>query len=79
MLFHTFTSFAQLNYTTILYLTNKELNKESLTHLENLLREQSTNNDNESATQSNHFLNGQLFGDRECVQQLLNTECKFLP
>lgn len=64
----------QLNYTTVLYLTNKELNKEPLKHLEKMLEGPSTS---EGSVSTDEFLNGKLFGTRDDVQELLMDECKF--
>lgn len=66
----------QLNHTTILYLTSKELNKEPLSHLERLIKHAS----NGCAADDDgvhEFLHGKLFGDRESVAQLLNDERKW--
>lgn len=61
----------QLNYTTVLYLTNKELNKEPLKHLEKMLEERPTASDGSSTEE---FLHGKLFGTRDDVQELLMNE-----
>lgn len=61
----------QLNYTTVLYLTNKELNKEPLKHLEKML-EEPTASDGSSVEE---FLHGKLFGTRDDVHDLLMNEC----
>lgn len=68
----------QLNYTTILYLTNKELNKDPLVCLEQYLqREPATAGDDEDEDKkSAGFLHEKLFGERANVQELLNEECK---
>lgn len=70
----------QLNHTTILYLTNKELNKEPLNHLQRLLtKSEHKNGDGDTGSHDEadgSFLHGKLFGDRETVAQLLNDERK---
>lgn len=69
-----FRIYFQLNHTTILYLTSKELNKEPLNHLERLLKDSpNSNGDGDNVPE---FLHGKLFGDRESVAQLLNDERK---
>lgn len=72
-----------MNHTTILYLTSKELNKEPLNHLERLLKDSSNSNGiatgdgNDNVDENTHdFFHGKLFGDRDSVAQLLNTERK---
>lgn len=67
------TAAVQLNYTTVLYLTNKELNKEPLKHLEKMLEGPSASDENSTED----FLHGKLFGTRDDVQTLLMNECKF--
>lgn len=68
----------QLNYTTILYLTSKELNKEPLDHLQRLLNNSSAANDGagDDKKKVHEFLHAKLFGNRDDVTQLLNDECK---
>lgn len=67
------TAAIQLNYTTVLYLTNKELNKEPMKHLEKLLEGPSASEGNTTK----EFHHGKLFGTRDDVQDLLTKECKF--
>lgn len=68
----------QLNHTTILYLTSKELNKDPLDHLQRLVQDASTSNDeNADKTEKGHSLHVKLFGNREEVIELLNDERKF--
>lgn len=68
------TAAVQLSYTTVLYLTNKELNKEPLKHLEKMLEGPSASGENSTED----FLHGKLFGTREDVQELLMNECKLI-
>lgn len=68
--------FFQLNHTTILYLTSKELNKEPLDHLQRLLQNSSTPNENGDTNKTHKLLHTKLFGDREEVVEVLTDECK---
>lgn len=62
-----------MSFTTIFYLSNKELNKESLSCLERLLKE----NDPVASDESDpkEILHSKLFSTRENVQELLEREC----
>ena len=55
-------------------MTNKELNKEPLDHLQRLLHEASTSN-GEDGDKAN-LLHIKLFGSREDVEKMLDEECK---
>lgn len=68
--------FFQLNHTTVLYLTSKELNKEPLDHLQRLLQNSSTPNENGDTNETHKLLHTKLFGDREEVVEVLADECK---
>lgn len=70
----------QLNYSTILYLTSKELNKEPLDQLQRLLNGSSTVKNGKNDTEEENVqecLHSKLFGDRENVTQLLDQERKW--
>lgn len=66
-----------MNFTTILYLTSKELNRAPLDQLQRLLKDQSASGSNESEGSSSGKMHAKLFGDREDIAQLLNEERKF--
>lgn len=62
----------QFKYTTIMCLSNKELNKDLLERFEYILKTKDTDEDEPS----NGVLHCQLFGGRESVRQALTAECK---
>ncbi|XP_031640462.1 protein rigor mortis [Contarinia nasturtii] len=64
----------KLNHTTILYLTNKEINKNPLDQLQSLLQKSTSSGDTSENAQE--CLHEKLFGNREDVMKLLNDELK---
>lgn len=63
-----------MNYTTILYLTSKELNKEPLDHLQRMLKESPADDKGDGMENIHEFLHAKLFGDRDDVAKVLNDE-----
>lgn len=66
-----------MNFTTFFHLTNKEMNKDPLNCLEQVLT-RAADDQNGSDETVNDILHSKLFSTRQDVQKLLDIECKFL-
>lgn len=69
--------FFQMNFTTFFHLTNKEMNKDPLNCLEQVLTK-AAGDQNGSDETVNDILHSKLFSTRQDVQKLLDIECEFL-